>query len=129
MQIEDISSIITEISNLRSQGVILNDFLDGDRILHEFNQIALQMKHGRYVLPKMYSLIKRIQKAVNASLYCNNINSFVRLFSIVESTRKKVGAQYQIRAEISMKVKSIKRLIDESESISEETETTENTSI
>jgi len=40
-----------------------------------------------------------------------------------------VGAQYQIRAEISMKVKSIKRLIDESESISEETETTENTSI
>jgi len=125
MQIEDVSSIITEISNLRSQGIILNDFLDGDRILHEFNQISLQMKHGRYVLPKMYSLIKRIQKAVNASLYCNSINSFVRLFSIVESTRKKVGAEYQIRAEISMKVKSIKRLIDESESISEETETTE----
>jgi len=129
MQIEDVSSIITEISNLRSQGIILNDFLDGDRILHEFNQISLQMKHGRYVLPKMYSLIKRIQKAVTASLYNNSINSFVRLFSIVESTRKKVGAEYQIRAEISMKVKSIKRLIDESESISEETETTENTSI
>ena len=125
MQIEDVSSIITEISNLRSQGIILNDFLDGDRILHEFNQISLQMKHGRYVLPKMYSLIKRIQKAVTASLYNNSINSFVRLFSIVESTRKKVGAEYQIRAEISMKVKSIKRLIDESESISEETETTE----
>jgi len=125
MQIEDISSIITEISNLRGQGIILNDFLDGDRILHEFNQINLQMKHGRYVLPKMYSLIKRIQKAVNASLYNNSINSFVRLFSIVESIRKKIGEQYQIRAEISMKVKSIKRLIDESESISEETETTE----
>jgi len=129
MQIEDVSSIITEISNLKGQGVALNDFLDGDRILHEFNQISLQMKHGRYVLPKMYSLIKRIQKAVTASLYNNSINSFVRLFSIVESTRKKVGAEYQIRAEISMKVKSIKRLIDESESISEETETTENTSI
>jgi hypothetical protein len=129
MQIEDVSSIITEISNLRGQGIILNDFLDGDRILHEFNQISLQMKHGRYVLPKMYSLIKRIQKAVNSSLYNNSVNSFVRLFSIVESIRKKVGKEYQIRAEISMKVKSIKRLIDESESISEETETTENTSI
>ena len=115
MQIEDISSIITEISNLRGQGIILSDFLDGDRILHEFNQINLQMKHGRYVLPKMYSLIKRIQKAVNASLYNNSINSFVRLFSIVESIRKKLGSEYQIRAEISMKVKSIKRLIDESE--------------
>ena len=87
------------------------------------------MKHGRYVLPKMYSLIKRIQKAVYASLYNNSVNSFVRLFSIVESIRKKVGTEYQIRAEISMKVKSIKRLIDESEkesvseeSISEETD-------
>ena len=128
MQIEDISSIITEISNLRGQGIILSDFLDGDRILHEFNQINLQMKHGRYVLPKMYSLIKRIQKAVNASLYNNSINSFVRLFSIVESIRKKLGSEYQIRAEISMKVKSIKRLIDESESISEETDPPETSS-
>ena len=132
MQIEDISSIITEISNLRGQGIILNDFLDGDGKLHEFNQINLQIKHWRYVLPKMYSLIKRIQKAVNASLYNNSINSFVRLFSIVESIRKKLGSEYQIRAEISMKVKSIKRLIDESgnasisdASISEETETPE----
>jgi len=131
MQIEDISSIITEISNLRSQGITLSDFLDGDIILHEFNQINTQMKHGRYVLPKMYSLIKRIQKAVNASLYNNNINSFIRLFSIVESIRKKLGSEYQVRAEISMKVKSIKRLIDESgnASVSEmETETPETTS-
>ena len=114
MEIEDIKSIITEISNLRSQGIVLSEFLDPDRILYEFDQINIQMKHGRYVLPKMYSLIKRIQKAVNASLYNNNINSFIRLFSIVEAIRKKLGAQYQVRAEISMKVKSIRRLIDES---------------
>ena len=122
MEFEDIKSIITEISNLRSQGIVLSDFLDGDRILYEFNQINMQMKHGRYVLPKMYSLIKRIQKAVNSSLYGNNINSFIRLFSIVEAIRKKLGVQYQVRAEISSKVKSIRRLIDESGNTSMELE-------
>ena len=126
MEIEDIKSIITEISNLRSQGIVLSEFLDPDRILYEFDQINIQMKHGRYVLPKMYSLIKRIQKAVNSSLYGNNINSFIRLFSIVEAIRKKLGVQYQVRAEISMKVKSIRRLIDES---GKETETPENPSL
>ncbi len=121
MQIEDISSIITEISNLRSQGIVLSEFLDPDRILHEFDQVNIQIKHGRYVLPKLYSLTKRIQKAVNASLYGNNINSFIRLFSVVETVRKKLGEQYQIRAEIASKVKSIKRLIDGSASTSMET--------
>jgi len=52
MEIEDIRSIITEITNLRGQGILLSDFLNGDRILHEFDEITLQMKHGRYVLPK-----------------------------------------------------------------------------
>jgi len=92
----------------------LSEILDPDRILYEFDQINIQLKHGRYVLPKMYSLIKRIQKAVNSSLYGNNINLFIRLFSIVEAIRKKLGGQYRVRAEISSKVKSIRRLIDES---------------
>jgi len=119
-------TIVTEISNLRNQGIVLSEFLDGDRILYEFDQINMQLKHGRYVLPKMYSLIKRIQKAVNSSLYGNNINLFIRLFSIVEAIRKKLGAQYQVRAEISMKVKSIRRLTDESGNTSMELETPEN---
>ncbi len=114
MEFQDITSIITEISNLRNQGIVLSEFLNGDRLLNEFEQINIQLKHGRYVLPKMYSLIKRIQKAVNVSLYNNDINLFIRLFSIVEAIRKKLGEQYQVRSEIALKVKSIRRLIDES---------------
>ena len=114
MDIEDINNMVTEISNLKNQGIVLSEFLDADRILYEFDQINIQLKHGRYVLPKMYSWIKRIQNAVNSSLYHNDINLFIRLFSIVEAIRKKLGAQYQVRSEISMKVKSIRRLIDES---------------
>ena len=107
-------NIVTEISNLKHQGVILSEFLDPDRLLYEFDQINLQLKHGRYVLPKMYSLIKRIQKAINSSLYGNNINLFIRLFSIVEAIRKKLGDQDPVKAEISSKVRNIRRLIDDS---------------
>ena len=82
--------------------------------MSEFEHIDTQLKHGRYVLPKMYSLIKRIQKSINASLYNNDINLFVQLFSIVESIRKKLGQQYQVRSEIASKVRNIKRLIEES---------------
>ena len=62
------NNIVTEISNLKNQGIALSEFLDAERILSEFDHINTQLKHGRYVLPKMYSLIKRIQKSVNSSL-------------------------------------------------------------
>lgn len=114
MEYQDIQSIIAEISILKNQGIVLSDFLSEDRLLNEFEQINIQLKHGRYVLPKMYSLIKRIQNAVKVSLYNNDINLFIRLFSVVEAVRKKLGEQYQVRAEIASKVKSIRRLIDES---------------
>ncbi len=114
MDIEDMNNIVNEILNLINQGIILSEFLDTERLLSEFDQINIQLKHGRYVLPKLYSLIKRIQKAVNASLYRNDINLLINLFSIVEGIRKKLGEQYQVRSEISSKVKNIKRLIDES---------------
>ena len=114
MDIQDINNIITEISNLKNRGIVLSEFLDTERILSEFDHINNQLKHGRYVLPKMYSLIKRIQKSINASLYNNDINLFIQLFSIVEAIRKKLGQQYQVRSEISLKVRNIKRLIEES---------------
>ncbi len=79
MDIQDMSNIIFEISNLKKQGIILSDFLDTERLLSEFNHINEQQKHGRYVLPRLYSLIKRIQKAVNASLYKNDINLYIYL--------------------------------------------------
>ena len=78
----------------------------------EFEHIDNQLKHGRYVLPKMYSLIKRIQKSANASLYNNDINLFVQLFSVVEAVRKKISQEYEIRSEIASKVRNIKQLID-----------------
>ena len=112
MNLQDMSSIIFEISSLKNRGIVLSDFLDTERLLSEFNHISDQQKHGRYVLPKLYSLIKRIQKAVNASLYNNDINLFVHLFSTVEAVRKKLGDQYQIRTEVASKVRDIKRLIE-----------------
>ena len=112
--IADMNNITTEISILKNKGILLSSFLDSERLLQEFQQISFQMKHGKYVLPKLYSLIKRIQKAVNASLYNNDINEFIQLFSIVEAIIKKLGGQYQVRSEITVKVKSIRRLIDES---------------
>jgi len=63
MDIEDIKNIITEISNLRNQGFVLSEILDSDKILYKFDQINIQLKHGRYVLPKMYSLIKKNPKS------------------------------------------------------------------
>ena len=80
----------------------------------EFNHIIDQLSHGRYVLPKMYSLIKKIQKAINASLYNNDINLFIQLFSNAEAIRQKLGQQYQIKSEINTKVRSIRRQIEES---------------
>ena len=99
---------------MKNRGIVLSENLNTERIMSEFNHINYQLKHGRYVLPKMYSLIKRIQKSNNASLYGNDINLFIQLFSIVEAIRQKLGQQYQIRSEINSKVRNIKQLIEES---------------
>ena len=114
MDISDINNIISEISNLKNLGIVLSKDLDSDRIISEFNHINDQLEHGRYVLPKMYSLIKRIQKAINASLHNNDINLFIKLFSDAEAIRHKLGQQYQIRTEINSKLKNIKQLIEKS---------------
>ena len=116
MNISDINSIISEISNLKNLGIVLSKDLDSDIIINEFNHINEQLEYGRYVLPKMYSLIKRIQKAINASLHNNDIKLFIKLFSDAEAIRNKLGQQYQIRTEINSKVKNIKQLIDKSPS-------------
>ncbi len=84
------NNIVTEISNLKNRGIVLSEFFDTERLLSEFDHINTQLKHGRYVLPKMYSPIKRIQKAVNSSLYNNDINLFIQLLSVVEGIRKKL---------------------------------------
>ena len=113
MDIQYINNIIIEISNLKNQGVVLSENLDRERIITEFEVINDQSKQGRYVLPKMYSLIKRIQKHINASLYNNDVNLFIQLFSTVETIRQKLSQQYEVRSEISSKIPDIKRLINE----------------
>jgi phosphomevalonate kinase len=108
MDNHDINNIISEITNLKKLGIVLSKDLDCDRIMDEFNQINDQLAHGRYVLPKMYSLIKRVQQAINSSLHNNDINLFIKLFNNAEKVRNKLGKQYQIRAEINSKVRNIR---------------------
>ena len=113
MNHEDVKVIIAEISNLKNLGISLSENLNCERIMSEFEHIEEQSRQNRYVLPKMYSLIKRIQKSINASLYNNDINAFVTLFSTVEAVRKKLGEEYQKRSDIASKVRNIKALINE----------------
>ena len=61
----------------------------------------------------MYALVKRIQKYINDSLYNNDVNVFIRLFSTLETIRQKLGQQYQIRAEIISNDRDIKRILNE----------------
>ena len=107
---DDINSIIAEIENLKNQGISLSKDLDADLIISEFNRINMREREGYYTLPKMYSMIKRIQKSIDSSLYNNDIDPFVKLYGIVESIRKKLGKEYEIRSEIATKVRNIKQI-------------------
>ena len=53
--------------------------------------------------PKMYALVKRIQKYINDSLYNNDVNVFIQLFSTVETIRQKLSQEYQKRHKITPK--------------------------
>ena len=87
MNPENIKSIIDEISNLKKQ-VQLSTKLNPETILSNFETIHEYSKMGRGTLSKEYMLIKQIQRAVNDSLYNNNIDVFIPLFTIVETNRK-----------------------------------------
>ena len=113
MDNQDLHLIISEISNLKNRGIKLSEDLNTDFITSEFSRIDSKLKHGYYVLHKMYSLIKKIQSSLNSSLFGNDINEFIQLFSIVESIRRKLGNEYNRRAEIALKVKNIKQIINE----------------
>jgi hypothetical protein len=117
MNSEDINRITTEISALKDRGIVLSEGLDVNSIMSEYETIEYQSSKGRYVLPKMYSLIKRIQKCINASLYGNDISVFIPLFSIAEEIRRRLGQEYQKRAEIISKVRNIKKLINEESTV------------
>ena len=110
---DDINNIITEIENLKNQGISLSKDLDTEVISSEFNRINMKEREGYYTLPKMYSFYKRIQKSINLSLYNNDIDPFVKLYGIVESIRKKLGKEYEIRSEIATKVRNIKQICND----------------
>ena len=84
----------------------LETILSNLEIIHEHS------KMGRDTLSKEYTLIKIIQRAVNESLYNNDIDVFIPLFIIVETIRKKLGNQYEIRRQISSKVRNIRAIIE-----------------
>jgi tetrahydromethanopterin S-methyltransferase subunit F len=118
MDINDVNAIIAEISNLNNKGVLLSESLDCDRITSEYEDIEYQSSKGRYVLPRMYRLVKGIQKSINACLYGNDINVFITLFSTVEAIRQKLGQEYQKRAEISSKVRDLRKMLNEEKPVS-----------
>ena len=110
MNTKDIENIITEISKLKSQGIVLSNKLQPELILSEFEVIEQQQSRGRNVLPRCYSFIKQLQYATNESLYNNDINLFIGLFTTVETIRKKLGFLYEKRKEILTKVRSIRQI-------------------
>lgn len=57
----------------------------------------------------MYSLVKRIQKHINNSLYGNDVNLFIRLYSAVEAIRQRLGLEYQRRSEVISKVRDLRK--------------------
>lgn len=57
----------------------------------------------------MYSLVKRIQKHINNSLYGNDVNLFIRLYSTVEAIRQRLGLEYQRRSEVISKVRDLRK--------------------
>ena len=118
MDIKDVNSIIAEISDLKNRGVVLSEDLDCDRISSEYEDIEYQFSKGRYVLPKMYRLVKGIQKSINACLYGNDIDVFVTLFSTVEAIRQKLGQEYQKRTKISSQVRDLRKILNEEKPVS-----------
>ena len=52
MYIQDIHNIISEISNLKNQGVVLSENLDRERIIKEFEVIDDQLKKVVTFYPK-----------------------------------------------------------------------------
>ena len=73
---------------MKNQGIVLSSKLDFERIISDFAIIEDQSRKGRYTLPCMYALVKRIQNWVNESLYNNDVNAFIELFTIVEAIRR-----------------------------------------
>jgi len=59
MDNQDLHLIISEISNLKNREIKLSEDLNIDFITSEFSRIDGKLKRGYYVLPKMYSLIKK----------------------------------------------------------------------
>ena len=108
MDTQDINNIIVEISNLKNQGIVLSPKLDCERLISDYEIIKDQSRKGRYTLPRMYALVKRIQNYVKESLYHNDVNAF----TTVETIRQKLNQEYQKRQEIVSKVRDIKKILN-----------------
>ena len=97
MDIQDINNIIVEISNLKNKELYYLQILTAKELYQTMKTLRTNKKKSRYTLPRMYALVKRIQNWVNQSLYGNDVNAFIQLFSTVETIRQKLSQKYQIR--------------------------------
>ena len=111
MTIEDVDNIIAEISKLNHQGIQLCTKLYCEKIRDDFEEILEHTRQNRYVLPKKYAFVKRLQNAIYESFANNDINKFVPLFTIVETVRKSLGLEYELRRETKSEIRSIQNII------------------
>ena len=118
MKFEDINKIITEISNLKNQGVHLSEKLDCEKIKNDFEDILDSTRKNKYTLPKRYAFVKQNQSAIYDSLvYENNINKFVPSFTIVKAIRKDLGREYDDRRELNVMIRNIQAIVCQNENV------------
>jgi hypothetical protein len=114
ISVDDIKNITDEISKLKNQGVVLNDKLDVENIVSQYELIDQQSKKGRNTLPRSYAFIKRLQYAIHQNLYNQDVKVFIELYTVVETIRRRLGNAFEVRKEIYQQVKNIKKIIGES---------------
>ena len=114
MNSENMNSIIVEIAKLKNQDIKLSDGLNPDQIVSDFQDIEYGVNNNKYMLPKKYALIKKIQNSIRDSLsFSSDISVFVPLYTIVERIRKELGNEYELKKEVNSKIRNLRALIQE----------------
>ena len=100
MNSENINEVITEISNLNNQRNQLSDKLVCGKILSNFLYMKDNIQRNKYTLIKSYDFIKQIQHEMYDSLYENDVNNFVPLFTVMEKLEKSWSMNMKSNAQL-----------------------------
>ena len=101
---------------MKGWDIELSDGLNPDQIMSDFQDIEYGVNNNKYMLPKQYALIKRIQNSIKDSLaFSSDVSVFAPLYTIVERIRKELGYEYELKKEVNSKVRNLRALIQENE--------------